>query len=31
MEIFVIAAILAAFFLSYTLGVKYLPLEEESH
>lgn len=31
MEIFVIAAIIAAFFLSYTLGVKYLPLEEESH
>lgn len=31
MEIFVIAAIIAAFFLSYTLGVKYLPLKEESH
>jgi molybdopterin-containing oxidoreductase family membrane subunit len=31
MEVFVIAGIIAAFFLFYTLGVKYLPLEEERH
>jgi molybdopterin-containing oxidoreductase family membrane subunit len=31
MEIFLIAGIIAACFLAYTLGVKYLPLKEESH
>ena len=31
MEIFLIAGIIAAFLLVYTLGVKYLPLKEESH
>lgn len=31
MEIFVIAGIIAACLFAYTMGVKYLPLEEESH
>jgi len=31
MEIFLIAGIIAACFLAYTLGVKYLPLKEEHH